>query len=82
MPNGTFFRLVRWIVAKSTNMPWAVSGRSQTTAPSSSTGPACVLNMRLKFRGSESAPPQSGQTIDASSPAAIASSRWSARKRL
>jgi hypothetical protein len=26
MPNGGFLRLVRWIVAKSTNMPCAVSG--------------------------------------------------------
>ncbi len=30
MPNGTFFRLLDWICAKSTNMPWAVSGRRYT----------------------------------------------------
>ena len=50
MPNGGFFRVDCSTLAKFTNMPCAVSGRRYATAPSSSTGPAWVLNIRLKAR--------------------------------
>jgi hypothetical protein len=48
MPNGIFWRLVRWMVAKSTNMPCAVSGRSHTTAPSSSIGTGVRLEHQVE----------------------------------
>jgi hypothetical protein len=87
IPNGTFLRLTCWMMGKSTKIPWAVSGRSQTTAEASSTGPMKVLNIRLKLRGSVNGPlPQLGHL---SSPeaggrpclASNASIRWSSRKR-
>ena len=55
------------------NMPWAVSGRRYAAEAVSSTGPMCVLNMRLNWRASDSGPPHSGQRSDV---------RWSARHRL
>ena len=61
IPNGIFLRLTCWMIGKSTKIPWAVSGRSQTTAEASSTGPMKVLNIRLKLRGSVNGPlPQLG----------------------
>src|SRR6266511_877610 len=54
IPNGIFLRAAAWIVTKSTNMAWAVSGRRYATDPSSSMGPMWVLNMRLNWRGSMS----------------------------
>ena len=44
-------RLTCWIVAKSTNIPCAVSGRRYTVFSASSIGPMFVLNMRWKLRG-------------------------------
>ena len=52
IPNGTFWRLVSWMWAKSTNMPCAVSGRSHTCAALSSVGPTNVRNIRLNARAS------------------------------
>ena len=72
IPNGGFLRVVRCTLAKFVNMPWAVSGRRYATWPSSSTGPAWVLNMRLNDRASvRSFEPQFGQV----------SPIWSARQR-
>ena len=51
IPNGTFFRLTCWIVAKSTNIACAVSGRRKTVFSASSIGPMFVLNIRWKFFG-------------------------------
>jgi len=63
MPKGGFFRTVESTLAKFVKMPWAVSGRRYAVAPSPSTGPAWVLNIRLKARGSvNSVEPQFGQT--------------------
>ncbi len=69
MPNGGFLRLDCSTLAKFTNMPWAVSGRRYTSAPAPSTGPAWVLNIRLKLRASvkESRSPQFGQVCGSSS---------------
>jgi hypothetical protein len=73
IPNGTFLRLVDCTIWKSTNIPCAVSGRRYATLASSSTGPRCVLNIRLNCRGSvNSVAPQFGH---------LPSSRWSCRKR-
>ena len=74
IPNGIFFRLTCWIVAKSTNIACAVSGRRYTVFSASSIGPMLVLNMRWKLRGWVNAVcPQFGQ--------AGGSGRWSARNR-
>src|SRR5919106_6683664 len=96
IPNGSFFRVAAWTVAKSTNIPWAVSGRRYTSWAWSSTGPMWVLNMRLKLRGSVNlslpqfghfAVPAARSTVRASSPAswpdwgAWNPGRWSARNR-
>ena len=63
IPNGGLRRIVRTTLAKFVNIPWAVSGRRYATAPSSSMGPAWVLNMRLNARASvRSDEPQLGQT--------------------
>ena len=51
IPKGTFLRLTCWIVAKSTNIPCAVSGRRYTVFSASSIGPMFVLNIRWKLRG-------------------------------
>jgi hypothetical protein len=78
MPNGTFWRLVSWTWAKSTNIAWAVSGRIQTWLLVSSVGPTKVLNMRLNAFGSVSASlPQLGHSVRPSDFGV----RWSARKR-
>ena len=83
MPNGGFLRLARCTVAKLTNMPCAVSGRNHTTFSSASIGPAWVLNIRLKLRGSPSSClPQSGHWMVPSASSAPSctlrsvSSRW------
>ncbi|GBC87406.1 hypothetical protein HRbin12_01412 [bacterium HR12] len=77
MPKGTFFRLTCWIWTKSTNMPWAVSGRRYTALASSSTGPMWVLNMRLKFRGSVNPwCPQFGHTGRWARSTVVSSSSW------
>src|SRR6266571_9193912 len=87
IPKGIFLRLTDWTIGKSTKMPWAVSGRSHTTADSSSTGPMKVLNIRLKLRGSVNGPlPQFGQVSSPRSGgrprlAWNASIRWSSRNR-
>src|SRR5438105_2963611 len=60
MPNGTRCRELLSTLAKLTNMPCAVSGRSHTWAAASSTGPTNVLNIRLNCLASVSAPPHSG----------------------
>src|SRR6266571_5188976 len=60
MPNGTRTRVELMTFLKSTNMPCAVSGRRYTADEESSTGPTCVLNMRLNIRASSSGPPHSG----------------------
>ena len=75
MPNGGFLRVVVCTFLKLTKMPCAVSGRRYATDPSSSTGPTCVLNIRLKLRASVklSLAPQFGHAPDSGS--------WSARKR-
>ena len=75
IPNGGFLRLVVCTLAKFTRMPCAVSGRRYATEPSSSTGPTCVLNIRLKLRAGVklSFAPQFGQAPDSGS--------WSSRKR-
>ena len=52
MPNGGFLRVVVCTFLKLTKMPCAVSGRRYATDASSSTGPTCVLNIRLKLRAS------------------------------
>src|SRR3954468_7714306 len=69
MPNGGFLRDEFRTLEKLTNMPCAVSGRRYATAPAPSTGPAWVLNMRLKARGSVNDPraPQLGHTSGSSS---------------
>ena len=54
MPNGKRRRMDCWTLSKLTKIPWAVSGRSQAMADSSSTGPTKVLNIRLNFRGGPS----------------------------
>ena len=74
MPKGSFMRVAVSTLSKFVKMPWAVSGRSQTWAASSSTGPTYVLNMRLNMRGSDSLEPSSGHFSGSSS--------WSARYRL
>ena len=73
MPKGSFMRVAVSTLSKFVKMPWAVSGRSQTWAASSSTGPTYVLNMRLNMRGSDSLEPSSGHFSGSSS--------WSARYR-
>ena len=74
MPNGGRLRLVCKTFAKFTNIPCAVSGRMYTSAPEPSTGPAVVLNIRLKARDSVNSQPflPCGQSR---------SSMWSSRKR-
>ena len=69
IPNGGFLRLVSRMFLKLMNMPCAVSGRKYTSAPAPSTGPACVLNMRLKARASVKVPdlPHEGQMLGSSS---------------
>src|SRR4051812_43187306 len=69
MPNGGFLRIVLSTFMKFVNMPCAVSGRRYTSAAESSTGPACVLNMRLNWRASvkESFDPQLGHVCGSSS---------------
>ncbi len=52
IPKGIFLRLTCWIVAKSTNIACAVSGRRYTVFSASSIGPMFVLNIRWKLRGS------------------------------
>src|SRR5438552_6095684 len=75
IPNGGFLRVVVCTFLKFTKMPWAVSGRRYATEVSSSTGPTCVLNIRLKLRASvkEFFEPQFGQEPESGS--------WSARNR-
>ena len=74
MPNGIFLREVCCTIAKSTNIPCAVSGRRYAVLDSSSTGPMWVLNIRLNWRGSVNRFwPQFGQV--GSGP------RWSSRNR-
>ena len=41
---------------KLVKMPWAVSGRRYAVEPEPSTGPSCVLNIRLNCRGSVKKP--------------------------
>src|SRR3954449_6909212 len=69
MPNGGFLRLVVSTFAKLTNIPCAVSGRRYTSAAESSTGPACVLNIKLNWRASvnEFLAPQFGHELGSSS---------------
>src|SRR5256885_15069370 len=50
IPNGGRFREKERTFLKLTKIPWAVSGRRNTSVPPSSTGPAWVLNIKLKFR--------------------------------
>ncbi len=75
IPNGGFLRVVVCTFLKLTKMPCAVSGRRYAIDVSLSTGPTCVLNMRLKLRASVKVSfcPQFGQAPD--------SGNWSARKR-
>ena len=75
MPNGGRLRVVCSTFAKFMNMPCAVSGRRYTSAPLPSTGPAWVLNIRLKARASVKLPTASqlGQVVGSSS--------WSSRNR-
>ena len=69
MPNGGRRRLVRSTFMKFTKAPWAVSGRRNTSAAESATGPAWVENIRLNWRASVKAPvrPQSGQASGSAS---------------
>ena len=46
-PNGIFLREVRWMFAKLTKMPCAVSGRRYSSLLASSVTPWNVLNIRL-----------------------------------
>ena len=78
IPNGGFLRANWSTFLKFTKMPWAVSGRRNTSEPSSCTGPTWVWNIRLKLRGSDRSPPHSGHF---SSPSGWASRRWSSRQR-
>ncbi|CAB4694560.1 unannotated protein [freshwater metagenome] len=65
IPNGGFLRLVCNTLAKFKNMPCAVSGRKNTSAPAPSTGPAWVLNIKLNARASVNEPvaAQLGHTL-------------------
>src|SRR3954447_22558540 len=75
IPNGGFLRVVVCTFLKLTKMPCAVSGRRNAIDASSSIGPTCVLNIRLKLRAGVklSLAPQLGHAPDAGS--------WSSRNR-
>ena len=62
MPKGMRTLLDFTTLSKSTNIACAVSGRRYTTLSPSSTGPMCVLNIRLNRRGSPNSPSHSGQS--------------------
>src|SRR5690606_2069657 len=69
MPNGGFLRDVSSTFLKVRNMPSAVAGLRKTAWRLLSTGPGCVLDMRLKWRASvkELFEPQFGHVSGSSS---------------